>query len=1027
MANNGILKAGREWITINNSYYYNYWWDFSWTSKKESAGKTKVNWELRAYGREGKNNTQIYTVLNVIAVYNNSNNTIYSTSPPPGSVITYTGMTQATGSFIVNHSNNGSGEFTIKFDFQKIYDVWENFDGDTNTTVQLDKNSPLISCTPPSTITVTPAIQKPNGEITVNWSGATCGNDDSIKDYYVGYRIGENDWYTEVADSSAKSHNFTLPSNASRGQNIEVRVRTRSASDTERDSGYAYGSNTSKVNTLPGKPTIKISGSTDLSAGAATITATAGASNDSEQTASVRYKIGDGSFTIYRNTINVNQAGTYEFRTYDGLEYGPAITQVFTRKIDAPVVTAVSIDGEVLESVNNYTHDYDSYPYIISPLISIATEKPHENGQQYKLRLKYNKVFKEENFGEDEGLDIGVFDSPTIQIEDIRKFIAPTLEYGYRYKIEVTGTNGTQESIGRMSQKFRLITRLPAFRLQGDNQNSEEDPFFSEKIRPVFEKDTGYSGLTLIAKKNKTIKEWKAGCNFGETVGYRTIAVDELTRGETYDFSVKLRSSSFTSEEISCGSKTRVFLPIFDNIEISPSLFKPLNPENTNITFRNFFMTEKLEENKGALYGIQIKEKQEFFQVELKVSYKNQTGSISKNCQALSADILSISLDSQDISDLFKNIQATSNITVNFTLQIDTKYSKQIVSNNISVGVEYLNNGTAPEFDNANGISFSLEYNDSVPKIWTEDCILKINNIALKSVYELSKINIYAMKGVINQTIDLTDKITLKDRIYTIDPLEIITPKNNKDIGSDEHTIILTIYNIVNQSVSKEFVGKVNASVKSLTNGIGEIISAPYSLNNKELVVNFNISNFGTGIGINSITNDLDYASFTARIYYYNKTENKYKSLMTGNNGYLCRNLTFNEGSLIQTGSFTLTSEQENLFNSGLLKIKIKCTTRIWPSGAPKPIINGEETNCIKSVWWSPEFTVYNFTPTISYRKNKVGVNYNFSNDIGNESVLVVQAHEPYNTVVLTNGERIITINLTTSTIDGAIINCGSW
>ena len=75
---------------------------------------------------------------------------------------------------------------------------------------------------------------------------------------------------------------------------------------------------------------------------------------------------------------------------------------------------------------------------------------------------------------------------------------------------------------------------------------------------------------------------------------------------------------------------------------------------------------------------------------------------------------------------------------------------------------------------------------------------MNITNIKIKSVYKPTKINIYAIKGVINETIDLADKFSEADGIYSISQLAIETPSNNKNIASSDHTITLTVYNTTN-------------------------------------------------------------------------------------------------------------------------------------------------------------------------------------------------------------------------------------
>lgn len=1025
MASSGTLTAGRSYITYQDgSQKSNFWWDFIWESTKIEPGKTRIDWTLKTRGRSSTP-TQVKTILSITATYNSTNTNIYKTnnSDGYGETITYTGVTQASGQFVVNHSDSGEGQFKITFNFTKIYDVYSAYNGDLETIISLDPNSPKTTCTAPTSVTVTPAIQAPGEEIQINWSGAQPGNSDSIKNYWVGYRIGgSGEWTTEVALKSP--HTIVLPEDATRGQIIEARVKTISSLENVQ-SKYTNSSNTSKVNIRPNKPTVTIKGPLELSTEqATTITVTAGSQDDDNQALKIKYKINDGSFKNYNGKITVTETGTYEFRTHDGLEYSLAVIKTFTKKVDPPIVKSVQITGDVLDSVNN---DNKNCKYIISPLITIATEKTHKDGQQYICRLLYQKVLKNGNTGDEGSVSLGTFNSPSIQIADIRQYFQPTSEFGYKYKIEAKGTNGTDITDYARSEFF-MVTRIPGLKKLKNkitDSDNDKDSYFSPRICPVFERDDGYSSMNFTIKNgNNNEARWtkqQLALN-GESSLYHTFNTEKLPEGKNYNFVAQLRHNDLIFEEINCGSKTKTFSPVLENIQINPSLFQPLAPEKTEITFRNFFGTQTLS-NKNALYGVELNNKGEFL-VTLNITHGKISCSIDKYCKAISDSVLSMTLSSADISELFGDTILNQNITANSTLSLKTKYSIEVISNSIPVEIEYVNNSTAPQFVEDNNIKFSLSYNNSPPSIWTEGCMLNITNIKIKSAYKPTKINIYAIKGIINETIDLADKISETNGTYSISKLSINTPSNNKNIASSSHTITLTVYNTTNQSVSMEFNAnnKSLPSVKSLTKGTGEIISAIYNNNNKTLTIDFNVTNFGT---IDSINNGNRYASFTARVYYYDENTKKYDKLLSG--GYLQRNLIFQESDKdLSPVSFTLGANQINKFANGLLKIKIKCGTRVWPGKAPSEIKDGEETNCIKSVWWSPEFTVYDLVPTVSYRKNRLGINHNFSDDT-TEGVLIVHAHGEYNKVLLVGESKVVTINLSDGSIDGAIIEGGSW
>ena len=176
------------------------------------------------------------------------------------------------------------------------------------------------------------------------------------------------------------------------------------------------------------------------------------------------------------------------------------------------------------------------------------------------------------------------------------------------------------------------------------------------------------------------------------------------------------------------------------------------------------------------------------------------------------------------------------------------------------------------------------------------------------------------------------------------------------------------------------------------------------------------IADFGTREGINTITDQPNFSTITARIYYFNEENNAYKPMYKSKYGYSWNNNIFNPSQVASsskknTTTFTSSNRVIELNDLSIFKIKIKYTTRIWPLGIDEN--NIDTSNCISQVWWSPEFTVYNLTPTVSYRKNKVGINYDFSEASDDNDVLVIAANGTHNRIRLIDTELII--------------DCGTW
>jgi hypothetical protein len=104
-----------------------------------------------------------------------------------------------------------------------------------------------------------------------------------------------------------------------------------------------------------------------------------------------------------------------------------------------------------------------------------------------------------------------------------------------------------------------------------------------------------------------------------------------------------------------------------------------------------------------------------------------------------------------------------------------------------------------------------------------------------------------------------------------------------------------------------------------------------------------------------------------------------------------------------------------------VLKIRVKATTTV----------NQGTTASNKSkTAYSNELFVHAATPTVSYRKNRVGINYGFPNNNFDDAAFVVRPYGDESLKIYfsnAEGNQSITINLENHSIDGAIIDGGTW
>ena len=94
--------------------------------------------------------------------------------------------------------------------------------------------------------------------------------------------------------------------------------------------------------------------------------------------------------------------------------------------------------------------------------------------------------------------------------------------------------------------------------------------------------------------------------------------------------------------------------------------------------------------------------------------------------------------------------------------------------------------------------------------------------------------------------------------------------------------------------------------------------------------------------------------------------------------------------------------------------------------------------NSIVKISYGEEITIYNLAPTISYRKNQIGINIKpesadrldeltISENIKDTGAVVIQATSDKENIYIISADNVLKIKMTDGSIDGAVIDCGTW
>ena len=266
----------------------------------------------------------------------------------------YYGTTKRSFSYSFTATSSSAGAFDrVTFSFRNN----SNYDSGYNSfSTYADFSTPALlwtNCTAPSRVWSQDALIIKPGTLVVNWSGATSGTDNAIKNYTVYWLVSPTDgelpttsWYSGKKTTLDSSCSITIPEDY-RGQYISVRVQSNATYNSPISSDYIRRS----VNSLPNSPSVSFTSKT-IPSTQTSVTITDilhGNLNFGSKTGSVwwassstgsKTKLSSNSFTDSTlSSLVQGNSKNYYFWTHDGLEYSSSYTTVTITKNIKPAIT----------------------------------------------------------------------------------------------------------------------------------------------------------------------------------------------------------------------------------------------------------------------------------------------------------------------------------------------------------------------------------------------------------------------------------------------------------------------------------------------------------------------------------------------------------------------------------------------------------------------------------------------------------------------------------------------------------------
>ena len=367
--------------TINGGVYTNSdggrrWFQFSYSTSKYSAGVTKVTWSFKSCYSGSDSALSVY-VRNLKLSASMTSGSLYSGSLPSYSRSDgyvsfndgqdYPGQlgepVNVSGTFYVKH--NSSGNASVKINITaNIYS--SSGPGSGSGTISLTGNYSYTDCTAPTSISVSRSIGTPGQSITVSWSGAKGGTNNSIKSYTVFYRYGAQPTTSsyqsyKTVTTTSTSGSTTIPISSTRGTVTYIKIRANGSAGSSYYSSLSSSASCT-TNSLPNAPSVSVNKSVVPSTGGTvTFTVTAGSDANSSQSRTLYYSTSSGGTkTKFTSPLSrsITSAQTLYFYTYDGLEYSSATSKSISVNTKPTVTLSTDSAYEYYYNGSVYTEGY---------------------------------------------------------------------------------------------------------------------------------------------------------------------------------------------------------------------------------------------------------------------------------------------------------------------------------------------------------------------------------------------------------------------------------------------------------------------------------------------------------------------------------------------------------------------------------------------------------------------------------------------------------------------------------------------
>ena len=915
-------------------------------------------------------------------------------------------------------------------------------------------------CTAPTSVTASAGFVKPGDKVTISWSGAEAGLNNTIRRYRVYYNVGQapttgsqgHVGYIDSENSTSTSVDITMPD--VRGGVYYFKVQTI-CWNAWYNSNLSEAVATCQINQLPSAPTVAPK-NIIIPSGGGSITFSLTATDDDEgQTTTFYYStVPDGEKTEISNggTIEIKDATTYYFYSFDGLEYSESYTSPSITVNTKPTITSITTTGiGTLYTSELLTNDRykDSFYTQVKGALKLSKNANYITWYaRYATMPESGSVSDWEttiNLGDNNNLNANLDLSSNTDFKKLDNIV---------YQIGASYNDGIEDSDISWGDTNFVIAPVPTI---GDfiNQYGTTNVKYSTS-------NHFYHKASIIATKDSSVTSIDATINNDAQVitsgirgylndGYFKINIENTNKNTKYtlEFTINRVIGSVTKKfEIysaglpykgSNGEATFGILDIYnqatlkaysDTGDFTISLYNFFETLSYSSAKKNYdgtklptsclsfdFVKDSKTLNIVPTYSDSSSDSILYFTYK-KDFYKALAGSNPLELDLEAANSVDLKITFTDVFGQSYSITKQGYLTLDFREPF-------INEDGFSISVLRNNNEVIDNIREGDKVKFILNWESYNSQVATIESYIYRSSTIIDNPSNITNWERYQNNSNYIWNINTSEVIPTglirsgtSNKIYTVGQLNksnYIYFKISTTINGQSKDYYTDGYRITQRHVSVSKAGFSSFNYDSDKQKIS-YVHTTYDSGGGNTPNNMN----NTSGGIEKLEIGIQYSTdFNSE-----SSEKKYISSTGGKSDNFVALITRPSPETIANEASDNTTEYTHLFNIenfSYYNIRLVFKTTI---GSIEKIGYGEET------------TIYNITPTIAYRKNQLGINTIPENFEGNDgsgesikdtSILIIQSATNRNNIYFITPNNRIKFNINDGKIDGILLDAGNW